>query len=777
MDRSSVAAAPLRLVTLAVVLVALLGSLAGSAPTAAAQATREGTVRPGEPFRWDGAMATGANVGYDPAAGEPCGTTPADRCDVTLLHVDVAPSFWSERGGGVEVAVDEFRPVAQSDFDLYVYRSDGDGRRGALVASSADVPGAPEAALVDEASGHYLVQVVYYAVTESRYTGTASFVTRPAAPPDVDDPPGLQGHLASDPSLGFRSRSEPHIAQSPTDPDVLVAASKLYNRDPDSLAEYEFKVGTYVSFDGGRTWGDLGQTAVCPLSQAPPESWPDHVCYPADDPARGGTGPEDVDDPADPEDPSDPRGSGDVGEEYIVSDPWVQFDDEGNAYLLVLDAPPFEGLVGEPVSREDFRGFGMTLHRWESVAPGDLETGETWSGRIPINAYDTDLEQDLFLDDKNTLAVNNAGPDRDGTTGTMVACWGQNVQALAKQQIVCERSTDGGRTWPDEPRVVSPPTQQLVIGVHVVADPTDPDGFVAAWLHYTGQIVGSPLEVWVARSRDGGRTWPELGRAAELTGIPRQFPRQGFRNLSLPIMAAAPDGSLYITYSEYLPAPRPGDDEDGMQADIRLITSRDGGTTWSGPVTVNQDGTNADQFQPVVAAPEEDRVEVAFFDRRHDPLNFFIDQYLARSTDGGRTWTETRLSHDLWDPSVNPPISTSGDFIGDYQGLVADECRSVALFNDTHLANDPTRDPGFDRGLPRSRFQEVFAWVVPTGACGPVPAREPVPDPPRVLSRTGEDGEPVGLPRTGGGATVGLVLALLAAGAGLSRTRGSAGRT
>jgi hypothetical protein len=29
--------------------------------------------------------------------------------------------------------------------------------------------------------------------------------------------------------------------------------------------------------------------------------------------------------------------------------------------------------------------------------------------------------------------------------------------------------------------------------------------------------------------------------------------------------------------------------------------------------------------------------------------------------------------------------------------------------NDTHLANDPGRDPLFDLGKPRSQFQQVFS--------------------------------------------------------------------
>jgi len=44
---------------------------------------------------------------------------------------------------------------------------------------------------------------------------------------------------------------------------------------------------------------------------------------------------------------------------------------------------------------------------------------------------------------------------------------------------------------------------------------------------------------------------------------------------------------------------------------------------------------------------------------------------------------------------------------------VADNCLAVPFVNDTHLANDPRRDPLFDLGKPRSQFQQVFSWLVP----------------------------------------------------------------
>jgi hypothetical protein len=657
------------------------------------------TVTPTSPQTWTGVASPGTNVLYDFDAGEPCydpagpPDLPEQRyCDITLLHVDVLPSFWDATFGGVRVSV----AVNAQDYDLQVYESDATATRGDFVGQSGNPAGLDETVFISEASGHYLIQVIYFAATGvPPFEGSAEFetFTRDPVPPDVDVPPGLQDLLASDPSVGFRSYSEPHIAQNPLNPDMFVAGSKFYNKDPDSLAEYEFKIGSFVSFDGAETWTQLGQIKACPLSEAPESTWPlDNTCYPEDVP--GQEGPE--------------EGGPDIGEEYITSDVWMHFDDEGNAYTMVLDAPPFASGAG----------WGMTLHKWESVSPTDVLTGDTWSDRIVINAYPSDdVRQELFLDDKNTFAVNNAGADGDSQTGIMVACWGQNIQP-AKQQIVCERSTDAGESWPDEPLPISG-LFPLVIGVHVVADPNDPMRFYAVWLQYGTGLAG-PATMEFTQSIDGGVTWLPSATVATLDDVPRQFPNQQFRNLSIPIMAVSPAGELYVVYAEYLPTSDPAD-EDGMHADIRIIRNDLMGLgPWTTPVTVNQDGTRADQFQPYLAVNPDGQVEVAYFDRRHDTEdNFYVDTYLSRSNDLGLTFTDTRVSHDTSSPEFNAPVSSSGLFFGDYQGLVVDECFAYPFFQDTHLANDqfldpgPIRDPEFDDGYPSSPYQEAFAWRVP----------------------------------------------------------------
>ena len=191
-------------------------------------------------------------------------------------------------------------------------------------------------------------------------------------------------------------------------------------------------------------------------------------------------------------------------------------------------------------------------------------------------------------------------------------------------------------------------------------------------------------------------------------------------------------------------APNPAtDDGDDLQAEVVFTKSTNGGNTWSTPTVVNGDKSNADQFQPYIAVTPQNEIQVAYFDRRHDtPVgtgseqthagNYYVDEYLSRSTDGGAKWTDIRLSHDMGSPEHNAPVSSSGLFFGDYQGLVADDCFTIPFFQDAHLAEATSRDPDFDAGMPRSDYQEVFAWRVPNAkqaaSCTAPPVQPP--DPP-----------------------------------------------
>jgi uncharacterized repeat protein (TIGR01451 family) len=224
-------------------------------------------------------------------------------------------------------------------------------------------------------------------------------------------------------------------------------------------------------------------------------------------------------------------------------------------------------------------------------------------------------------------------------------------------------------------------------------------------------------------------------------------------------MAVGPPtaSELYVAVAEYLDAPEPATDEDDKQADIVLFKSTNGGTTWSKSNITAYDGApgvnpNADQFQPYIDITGSGQLNVIYFDRRHDlpqglfhPGNYFTDVYLSRSNNGGASWTDVRLTHDATDPEFNAPVSGSGLFFGDYQGLVADDCAAIPFVNDTHLANDefldpgPVRDPEFDDGLPSDPYQQSINWLVPNTPTLGGPAGGPSGDCPANLSVTKAD--------------------------------------
>jgi hypothetical protein len=628
---------------------------------------------------------------------------PASGCDHFQLDVATTPAFYEERPGAVNVSVGGFGALA--DLDLYIYRRNPDGTRGGYVTGDGQILGAAEGAAIEKATGAYWVVVTpYTTIGPQNYTAKAVLVTRKGtniAELEKVAPKGSKNYRASRDQ--YTSHSEPTIAMDPLDHNHLMAGSKMYENN----AKYLFKVGTYESFDGGRTWKDLGHLpGYCELPGQ---------CDPANEVTYRTT-----------------------------SDPTIDFDDEGNVYINVLDAPG---------GTNAFKGFNMTVH---VKRPGQPWSGPTVVHDNRVNA----LTSELFLDDKNWIAVDNhtdvnGGPNepRDGKIGTMYICWSfDGTGAVPLQQIVVMRSRDGGKTWggitPGDnlPFPVSQKTLISGIGCHIAIGPRGE--VYATW--YDNQLNA----LMQAKSNNRGALWSLAVPIAGIAGVNAPFAGEAFRNLSIPTTAVDSQGNVYVAVASLnaqgqpllgnLPAVgrkiksgeltvadltgllstkkanniagkdyKAGGDGLGPMSgsDIVLFKSTNGGRSYTGPVRVNQDPANgdADQFQPWMAVTESGQINISFFDRRNDPSNYFIDTWLARSEDSGRTFTDRRASARMWDPAVNAPTSVSGKFIGDYQGLVADDDVAIPFWNDTQLNNLPASDPE------HSPYQEVFAARVPNG--------------------------------------------------------------
>ena len=90
------------------------------------------------------------------------------------------------------------------------------------------------------------------------------------------------------------------------------------------------------------------------------------------------------------------------------------------------------------------------------------------------------------------------------------------------------------------------------------------------------------------------------------------------------------DGTLYATYSDFTSG-------GATENDVWVTRSTNGGTTWSAPVKVNDDGlAGRTQFHPFLQVDQSNgSVVVAWHDARNDANNRKVDYYAARSTNCG----------------------------------------------------------------------------------------------------------------------------------------------
>ena len=141
-------------------------------------------------------------------------------------------------------------------------------------------------------------------------------------------------------------------------------------------------------------------------------------------------------------------------------------------------------------------------------------------------------------------------------------------------------------------------------------------------------------------------------------------------------------GSIYVAWAETT------NHRDADILVVKLPPPNGGDPQHSSPLRVNNDGSGADQFFPWLSVdPTNGWVEVGFYDRRDDPNDFLNNMYLARSTDGGVSFSEnTRVSAVSSDPRIQSQVGGAfGSLIGlgDYLGVVATRGKAHMFWADT----------------------------------------------------------------------------------------------
>jgi hypothetical protein len=127
------------------------------------------------------------------------------------------------------------------------------------------------------------------------------------------------------------------------------------------------------------------------------------------------------------------------------------------------------------------------------------------------------------------------------------------------------------------------------------------------------------------------------------------------------------NGDLYAVWTD-------GRFNDGTHNDVILSKSRDEGRTWSTPVKVSKNPVGVDAFTPSVHVNAAGDVAVSYYDFRNDDGDSSngveTDFWFEKSTNGGSTFSETRLTNASFDITTAPVAPASrGYFLGDYEGM------------------------------------------------------------------------------------------------------------
>ena len=173
----------------------------------------------------------------------------------------------------------------------------------------------------------------------------------------------------------------------------------------------------------------------------------------------------------------------------------------------------------------------------------------------------------------------------------------------------------------------------------------------------------------VAASRDGGKSFgPTVVITSLIDPVPGLLPNSNYRVFSDVYSQADADGNVTAVFN---------DERSGHSAVYAVRTLQPGDiSSWSSPALVK--ASSGEQFFPWISAAPSGRLDLAFYDRGHDPNDTLNWVDYNASTNDGATWTETDSTTsganlDKYQACLAfvQPSNCDVFFIGDYIGVVS----------------------------------------------------------------------------------------------------------
>jgi hypothetical protein len=351
-----------------------------------------------------------------------------------------------------------------------------------------------------------------------------------------------------------------------------------------------------------------------------------------------------------------------------ASDPVVSVGPDGRAYAVSLSFTP--------------NNVSPNFTTADAIASAtSTDGGRSWQ-RVRILDEDTngDLQGSL---DKEWVVADPTHP------GVAYVAWDHftpNPDKTFHVPARFARTTDGGQTWSAPLTIAGLPTDEAAAIDTPVVDPLTG----AVYVFFNWSTPGNPDRLAFVKSSDQGLAWTEpqpitpVGSLGVFDPKNHKYLRTGDSLFSAAVDPAT--GRLYLAWQSAALS-------SGQYDESLLITSGDGGQTWTSPKVVST-RYGGPAFLTTIAVNSAGRVGLTWYDFRNDDP------------------TTTPLTTDVWFRTVNATITQIGDeqhlsgpfnfnaapdaggkFLGDYQGMTSIGSRFYPFFATTNCLVSCSENP------------------------------------------------------------------------------------
>ena len=342
----------------------------------------------------------------------------------------------------------------------------------------------------------------------------------------------------------------------------------------------------------------------------------------------------------------------------------VHFSDDGGKTWKTRRLRSSHGVYGDPVIFADWKNSFYYCHLadpdkrgWASdrllesiVVQRSDDGGKTWNDGYAVGAnHPKDQDKEWAVADPFSDMIYMTWTEFDLYNSGDPDC---------HSRILFSSSKDKGDSW------IAPITLSKILGDCQDDDETTEGAVPAAGRDGRVFVAWSVNEkIYFNRSFDFGQTWmeEEMAIADQVGGW--VLPVEGIKRVNgMPVTcvdnSGGPfDGRIYVMWADQREGP--------SNTNIYIKKSDDDGMTWSSDFLINNDENKKQQFFPWMAVDQSSGyIYVVYYDRNaYSGLQ--NDVTLAWSYDGGETWQEKIISNRPFD---TPPELI---FFGDYNNISA----------------------------------------------------------------------------------------------------------